>query len=296
MTRFLWSIVAILALGGCAIHPLPEQVTRQSTLAIVTAIRCEAQSEILNLNTIYDTGAIGYIFDFDITEHNHAGIDLAFKRAFSAGSFELTLSDGNSDLRREAHRRFTMVDKFKDLRDADCSQTTLQSRFMYPIAGSIGMGEVIRTTVDIDLLAHGGLAPLDGGQKVGGQTAVFSDELTYTTVLDTGSLVPTLALNEVPGVFRLTKASASLKSDRTDQHKLILAIALPDPKVTHKASLRAAAKVAQATTGITHVRGIPSKVLIQGTADPRIRVLWELDRRVLLNQDDRLINALTIRR
>jgi hypothetical protein len=47
---------------------------------------------------------------------------------------------------------------------------------------------------------------------------------------------------------------------------------------------------------MNNTRGIPSKVLIYGTADPKLRVLWELDRRVLLNQDDRLIQALGIRR
>jgi hypothetical protein len=123
--------------------------------------------------------------------------------------------------------------------------------------------------------------------------------LTYTTVLDTGSIVPKLTLNEVPGVFRLTSASASLKSDRTDEHKLILAIALPEPKLTHQAaqaSLRTAARTAQAKNGLVNMRGVPSKVLIHSTANPQVRVLWELDRRVLLNQDDRLINALSTRR
>jgi hypothetical protein len=287
MTRYFLSVVMAVILTGCAVHPLPDQVTRQSTLAIVTAIRCEAGQAILEYarDPAYDGGAIGFFFDFDITEHNHAGLDLTFRQPFSIGAFQLDLSGGNSDLLREAHRRFTMVDTFLELKQAvtqaKCSPEALQSRFHYPIAGAIGLNEVIGTAIGIDNL--GKLDPVDS-TTVGGQTAVFSDKLAYQTVFDSGKIVPTLTLNEIPGVFRLTSASASLKSDRTDVHTLTLAIALPEPpKSSPKAKVRTAARQVPVTQALLTTHGIPSKVLINGTENPRLCALWELDRLVLLD-------------
>jgi hypothetical protein len=133
-------------------------------------------------------------------------------------------------------------------------------------------------------------APTD----VGGGAAVFSDMLMYTTAFDTGHITPTLALNEVPGVLRLASASANVFSNRQDIHTLTLAIALPEPpQATPKAQVRAAARTAERMAqALVSTRGVPSKMLITSEPDPRARVLWELDPRILLNQDDRLINAL----
>jgi len=257
----------------------------------------------------FDKGAIGFVFDFNITEHNHAALDLTFQKSFPSGTFELMLSGtsaelGNTDLQRQSQRNFTLIDVFSELKQAKCSQEALQSRFDYPIAGSIGLSEVIRTAIGIDQLGSRAVGvPVQGLPDVivpggvGGGAAVFSDMLTYTTMFDTGSITPTLTLNEVPGVFRLTKASANLFSNRKDIHKLTLAIALPEPpKPTPKAQVRAAARLATRTVpmaqALVSTRGVPSKVLIHSEPDPKVRVLWELDRRILLNQDDRLINAL----
>ena len=140
-------------LGGCSVHPLPDRVTRQSTLGIVTAIRCEAQQAIFEHapDPAFNKGAIGYIFNFDILEHNQAGMDLSFKQPFiSGGEFDLTLTGAKADLLRRADRRFTIVDTFEELKRADCSDELLRSRFKYPIAGSIGLNEVIATFIGID--------------------------------------------------------------------------------------------------------------------------------------------------
>src|SRR5215471_3959787 len=130
------SVAGALTLGGCAVHPLPDQVTRESTLAIVTAIRCEAQAAILEYapGPGFDKGAIGFVFDFNITEHNHAALDLTFQKSFPSGTFELMLSGtsaelGNTDLQRQSQRNFTLIDVFSELKQAKCSQEALQSRF-----------------------------------------------------------------------------------------------------------------------------------------------------------------------
>src|SRR5258707_10005018 len=120
MIRCIWGIVVALMLSGCAVHPLPEDVTRKSTLAIVKAIRCEAQQAIVNnpSSLIYDGGAIGFIFDFNITEFNSAGFTLSFNKAFPGGTFGLTVPP-TSILQRQADRKFTTVDTFTELRKSD---------------------------------------------------------------------------------------------------------------------------------------------------------------------------------
>jgi hypothetical protein len=297
MRKIVFGIAGGLVLGGCSVHPLPDQVTRQSTLGIVTAIRCEAQQAIFEhaAAPAFSGGAIGYIFDFDITEHNNAGIDLSFKQPFlSGGAFDLTLIGTNADLKRQAERRFTIVDTFEELKRADCSEELRRSRFKYPIAGSIGLNEVIATFIGIDQLGVRRL-PVDGvPAQIGGHAATFSDELTYTTALDSGTLNPKLTLEPVPGVFRLTSLSVTKKSDRMDVHKLTLALALPDPpRSSPTFAVRAAARRTAArgmgspmamTGSSAFVQGLPSKIQIQGEVSPQARVLMELDRRVLLSK------------
>jgi hypothetical protein len=293
MIRCFWGIVVALMLSGCAVHPLPEDVTRQSTFAIVAAIRCEAQRAIGKYapDPAFDQAAIGFIFDFTISEQNDASVMLSFHKVFPSGTFDLNLGP-SSNLTRQAERKFTIVDTFKDLRQAkNCSLEATQANFPYPIAGAIGLDEVIRTAISIDSL---GLEADTSLGSVGGQTAAFSDELTYTTKFDTGSIAPSVSPAPFPGVLRLASASASLQANRQDIHKLTLAIALPEPpKSTSKGDVRVQArKTPLAQTALLGSRGIPSKVLINGTANTKVRVLWELDRRVLLGQEDRLINAL----
>jgi hypothetical protein len=283
MFKVLARVFGGLLLAGCSVHPLPDQVTRQSTVGIVTAIRCEARQAILEYasDPAFNGGAIGYIFDFDITEHNSAGLDLTFKKIFSNGEFDLTLSGANTDLTRQADRVFTIVDTFGELKRAECSDEILRSRFKYPIAGSIGLKEVVATFMELDRLGSSVLEP--GSTTVGGQTATFSDTLTYTTILDAGTINPQLTLSPVQNSFRLTSLSATFTSKRQDKHMLTLAIALPEPKgTTPKRLVRMAARATSQRSPF--VGGVPSKIQIHSESDPKSRVLLELDRRVLLSK------------
>jgi hypothetical protein len=301
MIRCFWGFVVAMILSGCATHPLPEDVTRRSTLAIVKAIRCEAvratQDPRHVPEWVYDGGAnggaIGLVFDFDITENNTAGLNLGLTKIFPSGMFTMNVPP-NSALMREAHRTFTIVDTFAELKkaEADCSQEAIQSNFPYPIAGEVGLTEVIDTAIGIDQLGKAQpITTLPGAP--GGQAAVFSDDLTYTTTIDTGLVNPSATFSPVPGVLRLASVSGSFEANRKDVHQLTVAIALPDPpKSTSQGRMRVAARSVPVQQTILGSRGIPSKVLIHGTSNSQIRVLWELDRRRLLGEEDRLINAL----
>jgi hypothetical protein len=163
MIRCLWGIVIALMLAGCAGHPLPDDVTRHSTLAIVKAIRCEAGAALQDTPSWADKGAIGLVFDFDIFEHNNATLGLDLKKIFPTGTFTMNVPP-STDLQREGHRRFTIVDALKDLKDlwkpsaTACSQEAIQTNFAYPIVGTIGLNEVMHTAIGIDLLGAQGEA------------------------------------------------------------------------------------------------------------------------------------------
>ena len=78
---------------GCAVHPLPEDVTRRSTYDIVQSIRCEAKQAIMQHapDASFDRAIVGYEFLFKITEHNDNSGGATFKYPFTNGVFTLAM-------------------------------------------------------------------------------------------------------------------------------------------------------------------------------------------------------------
>jgi hypothetical protein len=152
MRRALFFAMALLALGGCSIRPLPQDVTGYNTYQIVSKIRCEARdavrgyaisfirkkrpdladalksgrisfdkfdSRLLDQETLklvdrYAKAEIAYDFSFDITEKNDAGASADFLRTFSRGPLKLPLAAG-ADRERQNTRNFRISDTFGHL-------------------------------------------------------------------------------------------------------------------------------------------------------------------------------------
>ncbi len=293
MTHFSKKALLCLFVGGCAIHPLPEDISRKSTFEIVRAIRCEAKQAVLDINDVrYDQAVIGYAFTFDITEHDDATADATFKRPFfSGGAFDLSISAAGSKLTREAKRTFTVSDTFAELKKAKCDAESLRIAGKFPITGSIGLKEVIQTFVKIEELT-GLNSTSDSFTPAAANTTAFSDDLKFKTELMTGGIKPQLTLNEVPGVFRLTQISANLSADRTDEHNVILALALPNlpAKQPNKTVSRAEIRNLSARAPISS--RVPTKAEIDSVNDARTKVFLTLDRKRLFQLDQDLANAL----
>jgi hypothetical protein len=329
-----------IVLVGCSTHPLVDDVARQSTYAIVERIRCEAilaidkidRENLIRKDDLIST-YIGYEFQFLITENDNASASSMFRYPFTNGTLNIGLSTG-AERARNSDRNFRIIESFgKVLADyhesvregkPKCTDNNRENNWKYPIAGSIGLEEVITTYARLDKLTT--LKPLrnrgggnegaerrgDGGQGGDGsprrrnkwsrgQNAIpaqrryeedaeddtdrgredneppqtFSDKLTFTTKIAAG-LKPTVTLSPVPKTFRLIEAAADIGVDRTDIHKVTIAIAVDKSRLKgdrYRYSLH--------SLGAPSYNPLAPSTLLDA-ANARGRVILELDRQRLL--------------
>jgi hypothetical protein len=217
-------------LPGCSMHPLPEDVSRKNTYDIVEKIRCEAAEGLRGIRRDHPILAktyIGYDFDFDIQETNNLGtsgargeLTVSQKSAFPAGSLTLK-SSPFAERSRRTQRTFRIVETLLELTNADCGPTPKRPNWVYPIAGAIGMQEVVSTYVRLERLTDFARPEVTTTKPIG---TVFSDVLTFTTNFGSG-LNPTLALASAVGNLKLTNASILADNTRFDRHKVTVALA-----------------------------------------------------------------------
>jgi hypothetical protein len=212
-------------------HPLPEDVSRRSTFDIVQSIRCEAKAGLSGFSPndeIITGSTIGLGFTFDMTEVNNAssgGLDF-LRPGNPRVSLEL---DASATKRRNNRREFKVLENLKELYAADCSTATASANRLYPIAGAVGVDEVVRTYIRLRQLT-------DLKEK---GVNLFSDSLHFTTTLNAGA-TPTLTLAAVAGSFRLTSASVALSAQRTDIHNVDVVLAYDTKKTAEKTAEKTA--------------------------------------------------------
>jgi hypothetical protein len=279
-TKDLYTILSlIIPISGCAVHPLPEDVTGLSTPAIVNHIRCEARDSItaavgsylsiqkdeaskgygldlldkriifsqvdlgkLNSNARYNIqkylpAAIAYDFTFDITETNEIGSQVEFLNTFTRGIFGLGINVDNNR-QRETIRNFRITDTFGDLlgpvEAKYCDDEVAGVNWSYPVAGTIGLAEVVRTFVDLNEFQH-----LSSAASAKDNVPVLADTFNFSTTL-TGSTTPKVVLSPLKSGFQLLDASITATGSRKDIHKVIVALSLPPSKPVAANSLAAA--------------------------------------------------------
>jgi hypothetical protein len=194
---------AILPLmAGCAIHPLPDDVTRETTHSIVQKIRCEAKRGILDHGRrLGDDTTLAYEFEFNINERNDAQAGFTLTNPFKRGTFALTTGAGVERM-RDAARNFRLVDSFGERRRADCRPEILEKNWMYPIAGDIGMYEAVATFAKLHQVEN---------PELGGDMFSFADTLSFTTTLSS-DVNATLSVAPVSQRLWLTAANAGLET------------------------------------------------------------------------------------
>jgi hypothetical protein len=176
---------------------------------------------IVFYNHFINTG-IAYDFTFDISEVNNSALAADPIRLITNGTAGISVGAG-MDLTRNNTRRFQLSDTFGELLANDelkCGQrNTISSNFTYPVAGNIGLHELISTFVD---LGEGQLlqkkSPQDG--------TVFGDTLKFTTNV-TGGITPHVQIAAVGNRFGLASpATAHFQATRTDIHTLGISLAM----------------------------------------------------------------------
>jgi hypothetical protein len=272
--NFLYLVISSISAGGCAIHPLPEDVTGVPTYVIVRQIRCETRDAIRDSITgflshyisypdilakskelkddpsswisftteefggglgqelsKFGNSAIAYDFSFDITEKDNSDASASFVHPLQTLTATLGLSAG-MDRARQNIRSFTVTDTFINLitkvGDDYCipGKTPSSGNYIYPITGRIGVSEMVSAFVD--LATFGNLAP--PGQK-SGVPPTLTDALTFTTTIS-GSTTPTVTFTPVGHGWQIASAALTSASvTRQDVHSVIIALALPLPKL-----------------------------------------------------------------
>ncbi len=180
-----------------------------------------------------------------------------------------------------------MLRVLEKLNAANCTDIATRANWIYPITGAIGMGEVVRTYIRLEKLTDfgTGFASGDLPLKPKADSVVFSDDIDYTTEFG-GSATPTLELASIVGKFRLTKATIMAEAKRKDIHSVTVALAqdgqsvdLPEtPQLTELGVNFGNSRAGARTLDAAVVRGAPAKA----------RVLYELERRRLLKEDERV--------
>lgn len=183
----------------------------------------EEEEKLLKLARLSKVG-VAYSFDFNITETNKAGADAGFRLPGLTSVLDVGAT-GALDLTRNGSRVFGTEDSWDDLivNTSLCRDVTEPRpvNVVYPLTGSlgsdfpigsIGVGRVVETFIDID--------------DQGGAKDNFVDTLTFTT-LASGGANASLKLDPVPNQFRPVSATAAIGASRLDIHKLTVSLAFP---------------------------------------------------------------------
>jgi len=286
-------------------------VSFANTVQIVRRVRCEAKEgleEVLkkaasdalkkkHVDKIIAGTTIGFEFKFVMSENNKAqGGILTFTRAgANAGEkFELTVdADLNGDHSegknsRQNERRFRVVDDLKDLQDAPCGRraTAAGPNPAYPITGSTGMAEVVRTYIELEAMTDFAVkAPNKRGEVV-----TFSDELEFTTTLDTGTFID-VNLSTPVRSLRLSKATVTGSLLRKDVHSVKVVLARDqdhrDVDLPERGTPRMAVRKGQVDgPTLKDVRGKGLQTfLVQKRETSRNRVFIELEKQRRVDND-----------
>jgi hypothetical protein len=303
---FVIAYAGALAVGlsACSVHPLPEDVSRTSTVDIVKSIRCEALAgleslrpeELARAAPIIKATMIGYDFNFEMTETNGAhgagptpnNSFLTFKK-----QEKLTLDvTGNAVLERKNLRRFIVIEPLADLTKdenrARCSDRTTRANWVYPITGRIGLDEIVRTYLKLEMLTE-----LDWWverlptARSKFANVVFADDLKFTTHFSVGAET-TLVLDAVVGRLKLTNASIVTNASRDDVHSVIVALTRKKIDVEERKFGKLDPKLDRRVMLLNdNVRDPRTQArLIEIDEDARTRVAMELHRRRSLNDVD----------
>jgi hypothetical protein len=269
-TKALLPLLSAVALGGCAIHPVQQDVTGLKTVEVVDRIRCETRRAIedkaidllFNLSDdpnhpskrlaahlqanrsafvnfppsslptkrardFYDryiNTAIAFEFSFDITESNGVGFNADPVRLISGGAAGVLVGAGDANFRNNI-RRFTIAENFGELLSnvkLRCFDGYHSDNFVYPIAGNIGMKELISTFIDLN--QDKDLSPASKGSAT-----VFGDTLKFTTTLS-ASATPHVVIAPVGNRWGVDPpTNVGLSAGRTDIHQLTIGLAIGTP-------------------------------------------------------------------
>jgi len=183
------------------------------------------------IGLLWNTG-IAYNFNLQMKEVNNIDPEVDLLRMFHSSKQTLGLK-GSFDRQRQNTRSFTITDSFGDLAQkvrADyCTGQIVEANIVYPIAGKVGMDDVVHDFLVLALFGSlSGDASKDVTVAKGPPTMV--DQLQFMTTLG-GSATPLVTFTPIgPGTV-VAPATLGLSASRIDTHSLTVGLYLADPGV-----------------------------------------------------------------
>jgi hypothetical protein len=248
--RMVLPVALSFALGACAIHPLPQDVTGVKTSQIVHRNRCEARAAVFRIedwlhkkNTpnakralqVLPKIGIALSYSLDMTEMDTLTASSNLEELVTRGTF--SANPGAADaLTRDNHRTFTVADNYRTLGQmVDCNTEAVGPNYQYPIVGKIGIAETIETFLTMALHEdlngvvddEAGKLPTDPN-KFTAASPTMVETLTFTTKISAGvtpqvMLTPLLSSSQL----KLNSASLAFGWSRQDVHEVIIGLGMP---------------------------------------------------------------------
>ncbi|MET4424223.1 hypothetical protein [Bradyrhizobium sp. RT3a] len=198
-------------------------------------------AQVRNFYRVIYSAAIAYNFDLTMTEQNNLGTTINLLGPWTQ-KFTLGLS-ADANRTRSNERSFTVTDTFSELLTGlnrpvrgrrYCDGQIVQANYIYPIAGHIGVDELVMTFFQLAYL--GGLSADKAAPGAIGPPTI-ADKLTFTTTID-GSATPTALFSPAGSGFQLADASLTGMASRTDAHQVTVGLALDAGATAPLSSLR----------------------------------------------------------
>jgi hypothetical protein len=180
---------------------------------------------------LYEQAVVGYDFTFDMSEDNGYTAQVDLLQLFTSGTTGVGLK-GGADFQRQTVRVFRTSDTFEGLmhldEKLDCGDQRPVIDYTYPVRGNIGVGEMLKTFVQLNE------SEKLTGAKQGDKVPVMSDTFNFQTTLS-GSATPAITLAPIGHRYGLADANAGFAAMRKDIHKVIIAMSLPPSKYSQVA-------------------------------------------------------------
>jgi len=183
-------------------------------------------AQLRSLINVFADTAIAYDFDLTMQEKNDLVAGTGLMKSLVSPKFTMGLGAGL--IRSRSNRRvFTTSDRFSYLVSQlnrpnksgrrYCDGKIVAENQVYPIAGRIGVDKSIRDFMEVSVF----------GNLAGSKAPTMTDNLAFATSINVSAL-PKVEFTPVTNAFQATNVSLTANADRTDTHKVSVALAIGD--------------------------------------------------------------------
>jgi hypothetical protein len=194
-----------------------DQLTRERRVARTKLVEKRLQKELKGV-------ALGFGFEFRMTDKDSSSLGLDFSIPLSKGSFALGIALSEEKTRANT-RQFDLAEDVAHLMADGATCEMRSSNWRYPLTGEIGLVEAVKAFLSLakieGFFKERKKTEKEGERGASAKAEDFTDTLEFTTEVS-GGPSPILSLNPIANHFRLVKATPKTSGSRKDVHKLTI--------------------------------------------------------------------------